>query len=522
MLPSLVPERTCGLWTAPKRANLCVYGSCLHFLGPSLPTALPQVFWTSRDEIQNCHPGSDVPKLAVSSSPEEWEKSGRTLFSNKRYLQAMHCFERAGLTREIAVSHTYYLRELARSTPITSSKSGILSRQTAFLAAAEAFVECSGSAKSAKEKKAYLRSAGDCFEHARDDYRAAQSYAQAEEYNTAVKLYRKCASFDEAVAIVTHNRQEVEEEVAENIIGVARLFYFKGGELEYVHLNCSYMFSPPSSSKAKQLFDSVEEQLKYLEDFDLDFSKAAVLENLGKFQDAAEIHLAEGRTTEAIRLFLIDKGNEESIARGRTCILQGLWEKASFNTRGLNRSEEVVELLKLASNFSAQSKAIVDPVVNDEVGVRISFLNLQVSTYPLNSWKCSRQLHRPIQRHCVCLERGLPRKASQSRRLCATTTISTICRACLVWLQLTYLSFWPIFLHTLASSTASPIPKTLAKIQEFKNSSISFLPPTILSFSAILLIFMKEFSNLKHPWLVKTNREFSYPNWNFRGKLTII
>ena len=499
-----------------------VWIMCLHFLGASLPTALPQVFWTSRDEIQNCHPGSDVPKLAVSSSPEEWEKSGRTLFSNKRYLQAMHCFERAGLTREIAVSHTYYLRELARSTPITSSKSGILSRQTAFLAAAEAFVECSGSAKSAKEKKAYLRSAGDCFEHARDDYRAAQSYAQAEEYNTAVKLYRKCASFDEAVAIVTHNRQEVEEEVAENIIGVARLFYFKGGELEYVHLNCSYMFSPPSSSKAKQLFDSVEEQLEYLEDFDLDFSKAAVLENLGKFQDAAEIHLAEGRTTEAIRLFLIDKGNEESIARGRTCILQGLWEKASFNTRGLNRSEEVVELLKLASNFSAQSKAIVDPVVNDEVGVRISFLNLQVSTYPLNSWKCSRQLHRPIQRHCVCLERGLPRKASQSRRLCATTTISTICRACLVWLQLTYLSFWPIFLHTLASSTASPIPKTLAKIQEFKNSSTSFLPPTILSFSAILLIFMKEFSNLKHPWLVKTNREFSYPNWNFRGKLTII
>lgn len=353
----------------------------------------------------------------------------------------MHCFERAGLSREVAVSHTYYLRELARSTPIASSKSGVLSRQNAFLAAAEAFVECSGSAKSAKEKKAYLRSAGDCFEHARDDYRAAQSYVQAEEYNTAVKLYRKCARFDEAVAIVTRNRQEVEEEVAENLIGVARLFYFKGGELEYVHSNLSYMFSPSSSSKAKQLFDSVEEQLEYLEDFDLDFSKAAVLENLGKFQDAAEIHLAEGRTTEAIRLFLSDKSNEESIARGRTCILQGLWEKASFNTRGLNRSEQVVELLKLASNVSAQSKTIVDPLVNAEVGFYISFLNLHVSTFPPNSWKCSRQLHRPIQRHCVYLEKGLLRRASQSRRLCATTIISTICRACLEWPHPTYLSF---------------------------------------------------------------------------------
>jgi len=235
MLPSLVPERICGLWTVLKRANLCVYGSHLYFLGASLPATLPQDFWTSRDEIQNCHPGSDVPRLAVSSSPEEWEKSGRTLFSNKRYLQAMHCFERAGLNREVAVSNTYYLRELARSTPIASSKSGMLNRQTAFLAAAQAFVECSGSAKSTKEKRAYFRSAGECFEQARDDYRAAQLYSQAEEYNTAVRLYRKCARFDEAVAIVTHNRREVEEEVAENIIGVARLFYFKGGELEYVH-----------------------------------------------------------------------------------------------------------------------------------------------------------------------------------------------------------------------------------------------------------------------------------------------
>ena len=235
MLPSLVLERTCGLWTALKRVNLFVYGLCFHFFRPSLPATFPQIFWTSREEIQNCHPGSDVPKLAVSSSPEEWEKSGRTLFSNKRYLQAMHCFERAGLNREVAVSHTYYLRELARSTPITGSRSGVLSRQNAFLAAAEAFIECSGSAKSAKEKTAYLRSAGDCFEHGRDDYRAAQSYAQAGEYNTAVKLYRKCARFDEAVAIVTRNRQEIEKEVAENLIGVARLFYFKGGELEYVH-----------------------------------------------------------------------------------------------------------------------------------------------------------------------------------------------------------------------------------------------------------------------------------------------
>jgi hypothetical protein len=61
-----------------------------------------QVFWKARNEIQCCTPGSDVPRLAVSSTPQEWEKTGRTLFTNKRYIQAMHCFERAGLDREAA------------------------------------------------------------------------------------------------------------------------------------------------------------------------------------------------------------------------------------------------------------------------------------------------------------------------------------------------------------------------------------------------------------------------------------
>jgi len=195
-------------------------------------TRFLQALWTSRNQIQNCTPGTDVPRLAVSSSPEEWEKSGKTLFQNKRYLQAMHCFERAGLNREVAVSHTYYLREQARLTSNDGSKQRSLLREKAFATAANAFLSCAMSATTMKEKKAYLRNAADCFENALDDFKAAQAYAEAEEFTVAAKLYRKCAKFDEAVAIVTDHRQFVEQEVAENIIDVARLFYFKGGELE--------------------------------------------------------------------------------------------------------------------------------------------------------------------------------------------------------------------------------------------------------------------------------------------------
>ena len=193
-----------------------------------------QIFWTSKNQIQNCTPGTDVPRLAVSSSPQEWEKSGRTLFQNKRYLQAMHCFERAGLNREVSVSRTYYLREQARATPTTGSRQALELRQNAFSIAAKAFLQCAVAATSAREKKVYFRNAGDCFEHADNDCQAAQAYVEAQEFGLAVKLYRKCGMFDEAVDVVTAHREYIEADVAENLLDVARLFYFNRNELEYI------------------------------------------------------------------------------------------------------------------------------------------------------------------------------------------------------------------------------------------------------------------------------------------------
>lgn len=174
----------------------------------------------------------DVPLLAVSSTPEEWENSGRSLFQNKRYLQALHCFERAGLSREVAVSRTHYLRQQARLIPVDKSRKGQQNRISAFLAAAEAFLECATAAINSKEERTYYRNAGDCFERAEDDYRAARAYAEAHEFTTAAKLFRICAKFDEAVDIVKRFLHKIDADVAQNIFDVARLFYFRGSELQ--------------------------------------------------------------------------------------------------------------------------------------------------------------------------------------------------------------------------------------------------------------------------------------------------
>lgn len=197
------------------------------------------MLWESKGFIQNCIPGGEVPRLAVSSSPEEWANTGRTLFSNRRYLQAMHAFDRAAMPREAKIAKTHYLRESARSIPLTNKES-LVARREAFRDAARSFSECAQSSKG-KEQKVYHHNAGDCYEQAGncgdnlEDYGlAAMAYQAAREYNSAVKLYRKSDQFDDAVYVVQHHREEVDKELAESVLDVARLFYFRKKDFGYV------------------------------------------------------------------------------------------------------------------------------------------------------------------------------------------------------------------------------------------------------------------------------------------------
>ncbi|KAJ7479993.1 hypothetical protein B0H11DRAFT_1263344 [Mycena galericulata] len=288
-----------------------------------------RVLWTSKDQVQNCTPGTDTPKLAISSTAAEWEEQGRKLFANKRYRQSKHCFERAFLPRQAAMAGAYYLRQEARKSPGGNNRRAIEARRTAFLEAAAAFLGC------AREDKtlAYFRIAAECFEEAGDDLQAAQTYKDAKEYTRATELYRKLGHFDDAVDLVKNHRKEIRPEVVTNVTNVARLFYFKEQKLD----------------KANALFSSYEEALEYLEERGLDIAHATLLESLGRFSDAAEVHLEEGRTFDAIKLFLQDRDNERSMRRGIECILQGLWQRVSFAVSPGDGNPSVSLLLSFAA-----------------------------------------------------------------------------------------------------------------------------------------------------------------------------
>lgn len=184
-----------------------------------------------KDQIQNCTPGSDVPQLAMSSTPEEWAKTALALFNNRRYSQAMHCYERASMPREKAVAHAYFLREQARSTSVNAQEHGSY-REAAFRTAADAFYECAESA--VIEKKSYFRISAECYSLSGDDGLAAAAYVRASEYTLAAQHYRKGAMFDEAVDLIRSHRDVVDTTIAESIIDVSRLEYLRERKLKYV------------------------------------------------------------------------------------------------------------------------------------------------------------------------------------------------------------------------------------------------------------------------------------------------
>ncbi|PIL29959.1 hypothetical protein GSI_07870 [Ganoderma sinense ZZ0214-1] len=308
-----------------------------------------RIVWTHKDQIQNCTPGTDVPRLAMSSTAEDWAKTAQTLFNNRRYMQAMHCYERAGKAREKAVACAYYLREVARMTPIRRGDTSI--QTVAFVTAAEAFIASAQTAIT--EKKAYYRIAAQCYVDSGDDYKAAQAYASATEYTLAAQHYRKAGKFEEAVDVIKQHKGRMQSDVVESIVDVSKLYFLREKEMK----------------KALELFNNDEEALEYMDDFGLDMARAQFLEEVGRYAEAADVHISEGNTLEAIRVLSLDTENKTSLERALACLLDGLWRNLScgvpVNDETLNPSGVVGRLLQLANSFTLTDAS--NEVLHDEI-----------------------------------------------------------------------------------------------------------------------------------------------------------
>lgn len=325
-----------------------------------------RTFWNAYDLVKNCSATDEVPRLAMSSTPEEWAATARTLFDNRRYLQAVRCFDRAGMPRHMDVAYAYYLRERARGTEKTRRTTDN-ARTLAFVAAAQAFLKSGAIASVAREITAYYRNAAECFVEADDHRRAAETFLKAEDFTRAAQHYRKAGLFDEAVDTVQRYSRAIPEQFANTIVDVAKLHYVKENRLD----------------RATKLFDTLDDALEFMEDYGFDVARATLLERDGRLTEAAELHLVEGRLLQAIELLMQDWENENSRQRAEECILSGLWGYLSFGVtpkEGYEQSD-LGRLLEAAKGFRARagpsmSKYTIDQLAMFEHIVRGQTLEL--------------------------------------------------------------------------------------------------------------------------------------------------
>ncbi|KAK0245300.1 P-loop containing nucleoside triphosphate hydrolase protein [Armillaria nabsnona] len=223
-----------------------------------------RVFWSNKDLINNCTPGSDTLHLASSSTQEEWAAEGHELFNAKHFSQAKYCFDKAKLPFQASISDAYDLRAKARKV-IGTSKQNVLEQRSCFVKAAVSFEKCAHASSKAhsKDSMTYLRICGECFEQADQKDRAAGVFLKAKEYTHAAELYRDIGKFDKAIEIVKAYENEMSPMVVEKIIKLARLAYFSNHQM----------------IKACEIFDSVKEEVECLEEKDLDVALADVTKN---------------------------------------------------------------------------------------------------------------------------------------------------------------------------------------------------------------------------------------------------
>ena len=114
------------------------------------------------------------------------------------------------------------------------------------------------------------------------------------------------------------------------------------------------------------MFPSFEEELEFLETYDLDFAQAELLENHGRYLEAAQLHLSENRPVNAIRDFLRVKGSRDAIQKATKIVLDGLWLKCSFGVSSKEVADDqgVADLLKSADELPVH---FLDPLDQHEV-----------------------------------------------------------------------------------------------------------------------------------------------------------
>lgn len=120
----------------------------------------------------------------------------------------------------------------------------------------------------------------------------------------------------------------------------------------------------PVFRKAVRLFSSIDEQLEFARDCDLDVAEVSILVERGQFFEAADLHIRENRMLDAVEVLLKNKTSKEATQRASQSLLDALWNVLSFGVLPTELDKEsqanlkrMMQLIKRLDQSSLDQKS---------------------------------------------------------------------------------------------------------------------------------------------------------------------
>ncbi|KAL4069229.1 hypothetical protein J3A83DRAFT_3504128 [Scleroderma citrinum] len=298
----------------------------LYLLDKSEKSGPMRAFWSSRGLIRSPSSNTNTLDLATSSTPEQWAASGRKLFSSGRYKEAIHCFKRGNVPRELRIAQAFQLQKDAKCIFQPSEQ------HPAFIIAADAFKGCAEEAIKS-ERTDFYRNAAECYALGGKAKKAAEFYILSEEFGAAAEQYDRARQRNEIVPMFERHHMKILPDYGGILFDVCRQHYY------------SKNLRPPM-----RLFPTVKEELEYLEKEGFENARIDVLESHGRYVEAADIHFHLGRPVEAIQTYLKDQRDKAAFRHAVDITLDELWKKCSFTMSAQNawKKKCTIDVLEIA------------------------------------------------------------------------------------------------------------------------------------------------------------------------------
>ncbi|KAG8898993.1 hypothetical protein FRB99_007004 [Tulasnella sp. 403] len=284
----------------------------------------------SRGLAVNLSSSATPPSIAALSTPQEWEKQGRELFSKRLYDEAAYCFSQAGLKWLHTVSLAFDARKTARKLP-----TGTEERRNGFEEAGRQFrsVGVANECTIPDDHQLLLTNAGECFADADNHASAGEAFLEAHNYTKAAWHFRAAERYDDAANVVSHYSVEIDPAILDKVKYVIQAIYTKRGQLR----------------KARALFSSANDYTSFMDDQGFVDQKVAFLESQAAHDKAAEVLWQQGKHSEAIRHFLCSTTPSAKL-KAVPCLMEGLRVSFPFGAESNVSINARRELLSIADS----------------------------------------------------------------------------------------------------------------------------------------------------------------------------